>query len=136
MNFCRILRLQGFGSMENTSTGCGSDLPSILEILKNEQKSRSINSFSSGLICTQTVEWYLASLLESWLFENLDYADFETKNTFFKVSNKNVLKNTSSSGRSSGQRALPQAAPGVFFLYILKIVGFVQHILKTIQSMF
>ena len=31
--------------MENTPTGCGSDLPTILRILKNDRKSRSVNNF-------------------------------------------------------------------------------------------
>ena len=30
--------------MENTPTGCGSDLPTILRILKNDRKSRSVNN--------------------------------------------------------------------------------------------
>ena len=41
-----IWHLEGFGSMENTPTGCGSDLPTILRILKNDPKSRSVNNFS------------------------------------------------------------------------------------------
>jgi hypothetical protein len=36
--------LQGFGSMENTPTGCGSDLPTNLRIIKNDRKSRSVNN--------------------------------------------------------------------------------------------
>ena len=31
--------------MENTPTGCGSDLPSILRTFKNDPKSRSVNNF-------------------------------------------------------------------------------------------
>jgi hypothetical protein len=37
-----IWHLEGFGSMENTPTGCGSDLPTILKILKKCRKSRSV----------------------------------------------------------------------------------------------
>jgi hypothetical protein len=41
--------LEGFGSIENTPTGCGSDLPTILRILKNDRKSRSVNNFLQPL---------------------------------------------------------------------------------------
>ena len=33
---CRIWRLAGYDSMENTSTGRGSDLPSILDFFRND----------------------------------------------------------------------------------------------------
>jgi hypothetical protein len=35
--------------MENTPTGCGSDLPTILRILKNDRKSRSVHNFLQPL---------------------------------------------------------------------------------------
>jgi hypothetical protein len=41
--------LEGFGSMENTPTGCGSDLHTILRILKNDRKSRSVNNLFQPL---------------------------------------------------------------------------------------
>ena len=42
--------------MENTPTGCGSDLPTILGFFKNDLKSRSVNDSSSDWIWTQTVK--------------------------------------------------------------------------------
>ena len=41
---CRILHLGGFGSLENTPTVCGDDLPSIVKNFKNDPKSRSVNN--------------------------------------------------------------------------------------------
>ena len=47
--FCHILHLGGSGSMENTAAGCADDLPTILEIFKNEPKSRSVNNYLQQL---------------------------------------------------------------------------------------
>ena len=50
------------GCMENTPAVCADDLPSILRICKNCQKSRSVNnSLSSGWIWTQTVDFCFTS---------------------------------------------------------------------------
>ena len=42
--------------MENTPVVCANDLPTILGILKNNLKSRSVNILSSNWIFTQTVK--------------------------------------------------------------------------------
>ena len=41
--------------MENTPTGRADDLPTILGIFKNDQKSRSVNILFSGWILPQTI---------------------------------------------------------------------------------
>ena len=46
-----IWHLEGFGSMENTSTGCADDLPEILKSCKNDPKSRSVNILSAAEFC-------------------------------------------------------------------------------------
>jgi len=47
--------LGGFGGMEYTPTGHADDLPTILGILKNDPKSRSVNILFSGWILPQTI---------------------------------------------------------------------------------
>ena len=42
--------------MGNTPTGCADDLFTILEILKTDPQSRSVNILSSNWILTQTVK--------------------------------------------------------------------------------
>ena len=42
--------------MENTPSVCADDLHTILRIVKNGPKSRSVNIFSSGWILPQTVQ--------------------------------------------------------------------------------
>ena len=46
----RICHLGGFDSMGITPTGCADDLPTILGILKNDPKSRSVNNSLQQLI--------------------------------------------------------------------------------------
>ena len=57
--FCElwlIWHLEIFGSVENTSTGCGSDFPKTRGFYKMIQNSRSVNNFTSGWIWIQTVD--------------------------------------------------------------------------------
>jgi hypothetical protein len=46
---CIIWHSGGFGSMQNTPTGCGSHLPTIQRTFKNSPKSRSVNICSKCL---------------------------------------------------------------------------------------
>ena len=49
VDFCSIWHLRGFCNMENTLTVRADDLPSILGILKQDPKSRSVNDFLQQL---------------------------------------------------------------------------------------
>ena len=94
--------------MENTPTGHADDLLTILDVFKNNPKSRSVNILFSG--------WTLPQTVKNIFFTSQSSAQKNMDGPFSKI---NTNKCIFFSGCGGAQRAPPEAS-GVLFPNMLK----------------